>query len=283
MDDAQLDTLSNRGEVSLAGTCWPIPDGTTLTAGPNSPSIKRDALRVPETAYPHIIAAIKAEPWLPLIYFWKELNEHIAELGKAKSNLLQSRQDMAILRDELTQLEATPEFISAVESYVADLELGHEAIAQRRQQYLIEQSAARLEYWSAMLARLRLQTSKVQHVSDTTKAEAITVVVHPSDEQTNSVKGDGYGEIPGTLPRVGIAKVAVKAAWEIECESKTKNRATAAEVMRRLQEWAEAKKESDVLIKRVPHAVEWWAKGKTKTYGLKACKVTLDRWNKSRN
>lgn len=194
LDEDQLDTLVRRGEVSLAGTRWPVPGGPTLTAGgpKGSPHIKRDDLRVPEDEYPRILAAIDgepsapreiagtaptparcaAEPWWHLIQQHMELNEHIAEVGKARSNLQQSKQDLAILREELAHLETTPEFLSAVESFVAALKRQFEPIAKSDQQDLIEQRAAEIEYWSALLARLRLPASNKQHDSDRTSDEA---------------------------------------------------------------------------------------------------------------
>lgn len=175
LDDGQLDTLANRGEVSLAGTRWPIPDGPTLTAGPNSPLIKRDDLRVPEEEYKRILAAINGEPsaprkiegtaptparrtpepWEYLIKKSMELYKHLAEVGMARTNLQQSRQDLAILREELCQLEAKPEYLSAVESFVAVLKMQYEPIAKSDQQDLIECRAAEIKDWSALLARLR--------------------------------------------------------------------------------------------------------------------------------
>ena len=86
---------------------------------------------------------------------------------------------------------------------------------------------------------------------------------------------------PGTLPAVACGALAVKAAWQIERE--TKSLATAKHVIKRLQEWADSGKESDCLIRSLAgYAVEWWAKGVPKTYDLDACRTTLRRWNESR-
>lgn len=243
LETNKLDTLAMLGQVTLSGARWPKSGCPTLTAGPDSRYIKRDALRVPETEYPRILAAINgepstpreikgtaptparhaAEPWWHLIQQDMELNEHIAEVGKAKSNLQQSRQDLAILRDELSQLEANPAFLSAGESYVADLELRHEANAKGGQKELIEQSAARIKDWSARLARLRLQTSK-----------ATAVEVHPSDEQTNSVKGDADN---GTDVNGMVAwQAEILERWS-EIKGKRTKKLSPLDVMRWLKEF----------------------------------------------
>jgi len=186
LDTNKLDTLVNRGQVTLSGVSWPISGGPTLTAGPDSRYIKRDNLRVPGPEYARILSALNgeaaaprepegtaptperhaAEPGAHLIQQWKELNECIVVLGQAKSNLQQSRQDWAILREELSQLEATPEFLSAVESHVAVLTMKYEPVAKGNQQDLIEHGAAEIEYWSAKLAKLRSERNQSIHPAD---------------------------------------------------------------------------------------------------------------------
>lgn len=91
------------------------------------------------------------------------------------------------------------------------------------------------------------------------------------------------GEIPGKLPRREAGKLAVKAAWQIECE--TKRRAGAKEVMARLQEWADNGKEPATLIKSLPdkRAVKWRTqKAGELEYDQQACATTLKKWNESR-
>jgi hypothetical protein len=185
LDTYKLDTLANLGQVTLSGVSWPISGGPTLTAGPDSRYIKRDNLRVPKTEYPRILAAIKgepetarkiegtaptpkrlaAEPGAHLIRQWQDLAERIVKLRESESNIPPSEQEAAIrLRNgfegERRQLEAKPEFLSALDSYLTRLEATHEGIARSGQQALIEQSAARIESWSEHLARLRMAQAK---------------------------------------------------------------------------------------------------------------------------
>ena len=90
-------------------------------------------------------------------------------------------------------------------------------------------------------------------------------------------------DIPGKVPRTGMGKLAIKAAWQIEC--KTQHPANANDVMTRLQGWANTKSESDVLLesRKDKHGVDWQTvKGVTKLYDLGACAKALAKWKKSR-
>jgi hypothetical protein len=62
------------------------------------------------------------------------------------------------------------------------------------------------------------------------------------------------GDIPGKIPKVTIGKLAVKAAWEIECEVNRK--AAASEVISKLQEWVKIKSH-EALVEVIPHGVSW--------------------------
>ena len=88
---------------------------------------------------------------------------------------------------------------------------------------------------------------------------------------------------PGKQPNVAIGKLAVKAAWEIELKSGT--RATAKEVIARLQEWADAQKHTETLrtADRQNKAVKWITSTQIeKSYSLPTCEKTLKTWNLSR-
>ncbi|MDO9227451.1 MAG: hypothetical protein Q8M09_00340 [Pseudomonadota bacterium] len=97
----------------------------------------------------------------------------------------------------------------------------------------------------------------------------------------STVQSLSVERIPGTLPPVASGQLAIKAAWQIECE--TKRRATDKEVMDRLQQWANSGQE-DALLKSLPsHAVEWLTKKQEKrVFTLEACQKALAKWHKSR-
>jgi hypothetical protein len=107
-------------------------------------------------------------------------------------------------------------------------------------------------------------------------------VLH-GDDAPEQERDKNTVEIPGKLPLREAGKLAIKAAWQIECE--TKRRASAKEVMTRLQAWADAGEESAILIKSLPskRAVQWLTtKGEYREYTLEACGKTLETWHKSR-
>lgn len=89
-------------------------------------------------------------------------------------------------------------------------------------------------------------------------------------------------QIPGKLPRIAVGRLAVKAAWEIELE--TKRAATVPDVMKRLQSWADEGKEPEYLIRsdRKKKCVVWNAGGKEKDYDEKACGKAIERWKINR-
>lgn len=86
---------------------------------------------------------------------------------------------------------------------------------------------------------------------------------------------------PGKIPRTAIGQLAVKAAWEIELA--TGRKATARNVIKRLQEWAE-KGEDDCLDSKINFGVVWITRpsGKQKKYETDTCGKALEIWNKSR-
>lgn len=91
-------------------------------------------------------------------------------------------------------------------------------------------------------------------------------------------------EIPGKMPNVKIGLLAIKAAWQIECE--TSKRATARQVIEMLQSWVDHKdnpKAVTELTGEIPNGVYWvTSAGKGKDYDIDACQKTLATWNKSR-
>ena len=89
--------------------------------------------------------------------------------------------------------------------------------------------------------------------------------------------------IPGKLPRTAVGKLAIKAAWELECASK--RAASRDDVMTCLQKWADTGAEPDVLLKsnKQKRGVEWRTRdGRDKLYDANACGKALVAWGKSR-
>lgn len=89
--------------------------------------------------------------------------------------------------------------------------------------------------------------------------------------------------IPGNQPRISIGKLAIKAAWEIECASG--RAATAQAVIERLQFWADNGREPAILIRSDKKKRGlWWlpVTGKEKLYDVEACGKALQRWMESR-
>ncbi|MEI7432529.1 MAG: hypothetical protein WCL27_18950 [Betaproteobacteria bacterium] len=88
---------------------------------------------------------------------------------------------------------------------------------------------------------------------------------------------------PWKMPKVAIGKLAVSAAWQIECE--TGRAASNNAVIDRLKEWATNGKYADVLIKPVSgeRAVIWLTStGIERKYDSDTCRKTLETWRKSR-
>jgi hypothetical protein len=101
-----------------------------------------------------------------------------------------------------------------------------------------------------------------------------------SDEMPSTV---ATGKPPGKMPNVAVGKLAIKAAWQIECESKRV--ATAKAVIALLQEWADAGSVPETLIcsDKPKHGVKWrTSKGAEKPYDVEACGKALKSWLKSR-
>lgn len=111
-------------------------------------------------------------------------------------------------------------------------------------------------------------------------AETLQIEVVIWDEP---VPKQGADDIPGKPPLREVGKLAIKAAWQIERE--TKRRASAKTVMAQLQAWADDGKESNTLIKSLPakRAVQWLTvKGEHREYTTEACGKTINAWHKSR-
>ncbi len=100
-------------------------------------------------------------------------------------------------------------------------------------------------------------------------------------QQSSPAPAKDAGKIPGRVPTVASGRLAVQAAWEIECE--TDRQASAKEVMERMQQWADKGAHGELVKKLEGYAVEWMTtKRKSKTFDLEACGKALETWQKSR-
>jgi hypothetical protein len=112
-------------------------------------------------------------------------------------------------------------------------------------------------------------------------------LIRPPPRESNSEDGKTVANsalaIPGKMPYTSVGKLAINAAWKIECD--TKRYASADGVMELLQKWADAGSEPATLwaSKIEKRGVEWLTKaGKQKMFDIHACMKALDSWRKSR-
>lgn len=113
--------------------------------------------------------------------------------------------------------------------------------------------------------------------------ERVATVFNGDSLPATAPKFDAGIDIPGKLPRIAVGKLAVQAAWEIECRSK--RAANDREVMAHLQQWADSGAKPDVLKKsnKEKRGVVWLTRRyEDKFYTLEACQKTLQSWNESR-
>jgi len=102
--------------------------------------------------------------------------------------------------------------------------------------------------------------------------------VESSDNCKNKMPGT---TLQGKQPKTAIGKLAIKAAWEIE--RRNGKRATAKEVMDKLQTWADKIEHPETLQRsaKEKRGVYWLTTGlEEKLYTLEACRKTLSKWNK---
>lgn len=110
-----------------------------------------------------------------------------------------------------------------------------------------------------------------------------SVAIQPAPDARASESEENPASVPGKQPNTGAGKLAVEAAWGIECE--TKRAAIAKDVMKQLQSWADVGKEPATLIRsdQQRRGVCWRTEGgDEKLYDIEACRTTLKRWMKSR-
>lgn len=129
--------------------------------------------------------------------------------------------------------------------------------------------------------------------------DAWPVVAAPADavKPASGQRLDSEGPpIPGTIAPVASGRLAIKAAWQIECD---KGRpATDEEVMAMLRAWGKSGAEPNHLMDcdKLPPgtssavvsavrggAIPWQtSKGKVNAFSLEACQKALEKWRKSR-
>ena len=148
-------------------------------------------------------------------------------------------------------------------------------VPEQNDEYLItaEELARYAEARGIMLVTASTEPQPAQHMGEE----------EPTAQPVGIEPAPNAGPIPGDLPRVAVGQLAVKAAWELEFE--TERVATAPEVMKRLQSWADEGKEPEYLIRsdRKRRRVIWrTAAGHEKDYGEEACGKAIKRWIDSR-
>ncbi len=104
------------------------------------------------------------------------------------------------------------------------------------------------------------------------RADGAGVVVKDATSKANDEP------LPGRLPRTAVGKLAIKAAWEIECE--TKRVATVHAVIAKLQTRVDTE---DALTAVIKNGVSWMTGGlKVKDFDIDACSKALKTWHSSR-
>ena len=137
--------------------------------------------------------------------------------------------------------------------------------------------------WTIKRDRLRILVESWEKYSSKCRALAASIEAVPTveqSEQATPISNENKEPPCITDGMVTITKLAITAAWEIECE--IKRIATVTEVIKRLQEWVANKNYPD-LIEIIPHGVKWMTTAPDeKAYDVEACRKTLRAWHKNR-
>lgn len=153
-----------------------------------------------------------------------------------------------------------------------------------------EQNAIKreIEKWELMhpqsISEAKIQEDKLAELrSRLAEIERLFKLPPPAagKQAAPAAKGDEFKNNdapPGKMPNTGIGKLAIKAAWQIECASG--RCALVDEVIKMLQEWVKTEPE---LLDVIKNGVKWQTQGlKSKPYDIDACSKTLETWHKSR-
>ncbi|WP_332671665.1 hypothetical protein [Aromatoleum sp.] len=188
MDRIKLELLTLHGKVALGGVSWHLDTGEgagpAITAGPTSPSIVVDDLRILESELPRIVALLEADPipvraneggatgdrfdvrfiepdpGAPLLQQWQDLAAQVYELRAGLGSLPPTEQEAlyphaATLEARRQELEANPEYHDALTSYIRYLEGD---LAKQQNAELRVRTSGQIASWRAHLARI---TSKL--------------------------------------------------------------------------------------------------------------------------
>jgi len=121
---------------------------------------------------------------------------------------------------------------------------------------------------------LRKNTAKTQEFIPDNQLEAELKTQTISDAASNNEI------IPGKIPRTGIGKLAIKAAFEIERE--TGKLASANQVMDKLHKWIETEAEP-ILLEKEAYGVIWMTTNQQEArFTIEACGKALKKWNEGR-
>ena len=126
---------------------------------------------------------------------------------------------------------------------------------------------------------LKLQIERQSGKKINTSSEKY--LIREIEIESDTSQGDTRELIPGSLPNTLMGKLAIKAAWQIEC--KKGKHASAFEVFSRLKKWINEELECDVLIKLENNEIIWRKmNGELNRYSYSTCQKALQRWHKTR-
>ena len=138
----------------------------------------------------------------------------------------------------------------------------------------------------AFPAPMMLELNRFQEDADRIRQSALyafTAICHtpPMKGKVGHIAGRApvikHDNPPGKMPNIAICKLAINAAWQIECE--TGRPARAVEVIKKLQSWVE---QEDVLLEKFKGGVLWQTNlGNPKEFDIEACSKALRRWRKT--
>lgn len=270
-------------------------------------------IRLPESATTQEIAKwltqLSEEEWteravLSRLLEWErhgdEKSESLAYLPDTLTVVIRARTELICLTKECVPVTLNYprryKLCPPLEPFIENLEDVGEALPptltdgvnRYRCQYPIRLEDVRLRReWAEQLLpsfdRLILEVSRGEHPELIEALDSETAEQDwATSNQASVSKYTNENDIPGEPPHTANGQLAVKAAFQIECE--TGRAANAKAVMERLQLWADRGMEPETLIRSDKgRRGVWWNTGKNeKLYDLEACRKCLAGWMKSR-